>query len=158
MTMRVPIVLSAILIASASGADDLETRFRELPMEARRLTGPLFWLHGDESKERLEMCLGKVVESGNGCFTAESRPHKDWLGEGWYRDLDICLQKAKKLNLEMSEPAPEAAAHVTVNGKYAGGFIGRPCRVDVTDLLKPGMNEFNILPFASATVRLAIYE
>jgi len=79
----------------------LEKQFRELPMEAKRLTGPLFWLHGDESKERLEMYLEKAAESGNGCFTAESRPHKDWLGEGWYRDLDICLQAAKKHDMKM---------------------------------------------------------
>ena len=79
----------------------VEKQFRELPMEAKRLTGPLFWLHGDESKERLEMYLGKVAESGNGCFTAESRPHNDWLGEGWFRDLDICLQAAKKHDLKM---------------------------------------------------------
>ncbi|MCY3020378.1 MAG: glycosyl hydrolase, partial [Planctomycetota bacterium] len=79
----------------------VEKLFRELPMEARRLTGPLFWLHGDESKERLEMYLAKVAESGNGTFTAESRPHRDWLGEGWYRDLDICLQAAKKHNMTM---------------------------------------------------------
>ena len=50
----------------------LERQFRELPIEARRLTGPLFWLHGDESKERLEMYVGKVAEGGNGCFTAET--------------------------------------------------------------------------------------
>ncbi|MCX7045446.1 MAG: glycosyl hydrolase [Candidatus Sumerlaeota bacterium] len=80
---------------------EIEKQFRELPMEARRLTGPLFWLHGDESKERLEMYLEKVAESGNGTFTAESRPHSDWLGEGWYRDLAICLQAAKKLNMTM---------------------------------------------------------
>lgn len=92
--------------ASAARAVELslaaeEKLFRELPMEARRMTGPLFWLHGDESKERLEMYVGKVAESGNGCFTAESRPHVDWLGEGWYRDLDICLQAAKKHDLKM---------------------------------------------------------
>ena len=33
---------------------ELERQFRELPMEARRLTGPLFWLHGDEPPELLE--------------------------------------------------------------------------------------------------------
>ena len=32
----------------------VEQRFRELPMEARRSIGLQFWLHGDESKERLE--------------------------------------------------------------------------------------------------------
>lgn len=79
----------------------LQQQFRQLPVEARRLTGPLFWLHGDESRQRLEMYVEKVAEGGNGCFTAESRPHVDWLGKGWYRDLDICLQAAKKYQLKM---------------------------------------------------------
>ena len=80
---------------------DLEKQFRELPMEARRQTGPLFWLHGDESRGQLESELAKVAEGGNGTFTAESRPHRDWLGEGWFRDLAICLEAAKKHNLTM---------------------------------------------------------
>jgi hypothetical protein len=93
----------SLATTEASEFDILEKQFSELPMEARRLTGPLFWLHGDENetKERLEMYLEKVAEGGNGCFTAESRPHSDWLGPGWYKDLDICLQKAKQLNLQM---------------------------------------------------------
>jgi hypothetical protein len=80
---------------------DLEHQFRELPMEARRLTGPLFWLHGDESPERLQMYVEKVAEGGNGCFTAESRPHNDWLGERWFQDLGICLAAAKKHDLKL---------------------------------------------------------
>jgi hypothetical protein len=79
----------------------LERQFHQLPMEARRLTGPLFWLHGDESPERLRMYVGKVAEGGNGCFIAESRPHSDWLGPGWYRDLAICLEAAKRHHLKM---------------------------------------------------------
>lgn len=70
-------------------------------MEARRLTGPLFWLHGDESRERLEEYVAKIAEGGNGCFTAESRPHSDWLGEGWFRDLAICLEAAKRHDLKL---------------------------------------------------------
>ena len=42
-----------------------------------------------------------MAEGGNGTFTAESRPHRDWLGEGWFRDLGICLEAAKKNNLTM---------------------------------------------------------
>src|SRR5271157_2764749 len=80
---------------------ELERRFHELPAEARRLTGPLFWLHGDESRAVLQTELDKVAEGGNGTFTAESRPHRDWLGEGWYRDLAICLEAARKHNLTM---------------------------------------------------------
>ena len=99
-------ILSAGLFCPAVSGKEadlklLEEQFRELPMDARRLTGPLFWLHGDESKERLEFYVQKIAEGGNGTFTAESRPHNDWLGKGWYRDLQICLESAKKNNLTM---------------------------------------------------------
>ena len=80
---------------------ELERQFRELPMEARRLTGPLFWLHGDESQQRLESYVAKVAEGGNGSLTTESRPHIDWLGEGWFRDVGICLEAAKRHNLKL---------------------------------------------------------
>jgi len=95
--------LASLGLTHAGELEALETQFRELPMEARRLTGPLFWLHGDanETRQRLESYLEKVAEGGNGCFTAESRPHSDWLGPRWYKDLDICLQKAKQLDLQM---------------------------------------------------------
>ena len=81
--------------------DDLEKQFDTLPMEARRFTGPLFWMHGDETRTQLEGELRKVLEGGNGTFTAEPRPHKDWLGEGWYRDLGINLDFARKNDLTM---------------------------------------------------------
>ena len=96
-------VVTLFAVTCLRAADSLEGQFRELPMEARRLTGPLFWLHGDdnETRERLEAYIDRVAEGGNGCFTAESRPHSDWLGPRWYKDLDICLQKAKQLDLKM---------------------------------------------------------
>ncbi len=84
-----------------AGTDGLERQFRELPMEARRLTGPLFWMHGDETQAQLEGELQKVLEGHNGTFTTEPRPHSDWLGEGWYRDLKICLDFARKSNLTL---------------------------------------------------------
>ena len=102
-TSRVFAFLCILLLSSVACASDskLEQDFRNLPMSARRMTGPLFWLHGDESKERLEQFVNKVVESGNGTFTPESRPHSDWLGKGWFRDLGICLDQAKKHDLTM---------------------------------------------------------
>ncbi len=104
---HIPVMMLFTLVAGLLSAaqepsiHEVERQFRELPMEARRLTGPLFWMHGDETREQLERELKNVVEGGNGVFTAESRPHQDWLGEGWYRDLDICLQFARKNNLSM---------------------------------------------------------
>jgi len=90
-----------LLTSCCSVEDRLALDFRDLPMSARRLTGPLLWLHGDESPELLTRYVGVVAEGGNGCFTAESRPHEDWLGPGWYRDLAICLDAARRHDLKM---------------------------------------------------------
>jgi hypothetical protein len=57
--------------------------------------------------------------------------------------------------LEVDELTPEAAARVTVNGQYAGGFIGKPLRLDVTKLLKTGSNRIDITPFAPKSARLS---
>ncbi|MGE5608062.1 MAG: glycosyl hydrolase, partial [Bacillota bacterium] len=61
-----------------------------------------------------------------------------------------------RVYLEMSE-LPDTAASVTVNGTYAGGVIGQPCRVEVTGLLKPGGNVIEILPLAPQSTRLVFY-
>ncbi|MBD3173689.1 MAG: hypothetical protein GF320_00800, partial [Armatimonadia bacterium] len=103
-TYPLTIAMAALALAQlgdAARADNLEERFLSPGPEERQLTGPLFWLHGDESREQLEGTLRKVAEGGNGCFTAESRPHSDWLGFGWYRDLQICLAEARRLGLKM---------------------------------------------------------
>ncbi len=98
-------VCLSLLVSAARAAEGelsaLERQFHQLPLDARRLTGPLFWLHGDEPRQRLEEELDKVAEGGNGCFTTESRGHTDWLGPTWYRDLAICLEAAKKHDLKM---------------------------------------------------------
>ncbi len=98
-------VLALLAIPTLSAKDrgwtELEEQFDTMPMAARRHTGPLFWMHGDETRSQLEGELQKVLEGHNGTFTAEPRPHKDWLGEGWYRDLAINLDFARKNDLTM---------------------------------------------------------
>jgi hypothetical protein len=69
-------------------------------------------------------------------------------------DLDL---KRFRVCLELNGLAPEAAASVLVQGKFAGGFIGKPFRLDITKHLKPGTNEIRILPFAPKSARLAVY-
>ena len=56
----------------------------------------------------------------------------------------------------MDDLSPEAAARVTVNGQDAGGFIGRPLRLDVTRLIKHGSNTILIEPFAPHSARLVV--
>lgn len=129
--------LGAIPLLAA--ADELETRFRDLPMDARRLTGPLFWLHGDdnETPERLGHMLEKVAEGGNGCFTAESRPHKDWLGPGWYRDLGVCLDKAKKLDLQMWIFDERWWPSQSIGGKVPPRYAAKSLLAESVDIAGP---------------------
>ncbi|MCP4640826.1 MAG: hypothetical protein GY851_10350 [bacterium] len=103
MALLLVLVAPACFAEASDAWGSLEAQFRDVPMEARRLTGPLFWLHGDdnETPERLASYLEKVAEGNNGSFCAESRPHSDWLGPRWYHDLDVCLETAKRLDLRM---------------------------------------------------------
>jgi hypothetical protein len=68
---------------------------------------------------------------------------------------NLDLAKSRVL-LTMDELTPEAAACVTVNGRAAGGFIGKPYRLDVTPFLKPGSNTLRIEPFAPNQARLLV--
>jgi hypothetical protein len=73
-------------------------------------------------------------------------------------DVPPSVDLAKsRVFLVMDGLAPEAAAHIAVNGNYAGGFIGRPFRLDVTKHLKTGSNSLRIAPFAPKVANLVVY-
>ncbi len=65
--------------------------------------------------------------------------------------------KNARVCLELDELTPEAAANISVNGVYAGGFICKPFRLDVTKHLKPGENKIKIVPFAPKSAKMVIY-
>jgi hypothetical protein len=119
----------------------IEKDFRELPASVRQNLGPLFWLHGDESKERLEMYIGKVAEGGNGSFTAESRPHNDWLGEGWWRDLGICLEAAKKNGLQMRIFDEKWWPSQSIGGKVPPPYAAKQLTATATEVDGPRLVE-----------------
>ncbi|WP_281885576.1 glycosyl hydrolase [Paenibacillus sp. YYML68] len=64
---------------------------------------PLLWLHGDprETEAVIRQEIAAMDEGGCGGFIIESRPHCDYLGEGWWRDLDICLDEAQKRGMKV---------------------------------------------------------
>jgi len=65
--------------------------------------------------------------------------------------------KGRRVYLEMvGLPHPEYAAAVTVNGRAAGGVIGRPFRLDVTECARPGANTVEIAPLAPVSARLVV--
>jgi hypothetical protein len=98
---------------------------------------------------------GDIVRGG-GALTLSPLKPDPFLGRCTI-PADVKLQ-ACRVYLEMEElPPPETAAAVEVNGRPAGGVIGRPFRVDVTQFLQPGENTFEIVPVSPKSARLAFY-
>ena len=91
------LAMAAVLGATAGVRED----FAAPQGAVRENTGPLFWLHGDETEARLREYVGRVAESGQGILTIESRPHIDWMRAGWWRDVDIVLDECKKRGMKM---------------------------------------------------------
>ena len=61
---------------------------------------PFFWLHG-ESEEKLREYVGAIQAANCGAFCVESRPHPDFAGEGWWRDMDVILDEAEKRGMKV---------------------------------------------------------
>ena len=61
---------------------------------------PFYWQHG-ESEELLREGLQKIAQSGIREACIEARPHPDWAGPGWWRDMDILIDEAKKLGMKL---------------------------------------------------------
>ena len=159
-TKMVAIVCAAVSMhgtsAFAAGAD-LREDFRAPKGAVRENTGPLFWLHGTETPERLREYVGRVDESGQGILTIESRPHINWMRPEWWRDVDIVLQECKRRGLKMmvfddywwpsqgmggKYPIPEKyqcrdiKAEVFAKGEAPAKAENEICRVAVTETAK----------------------
>ena len=54
---------------------------------------PFLWMHG-ESEADLRREIAKIDECSVKAFCVESRPHPDFTGERWWRDMDIVIDEA----------------------------------------------------------------
>lgn len=61
---------------------------------------PFFWQHG-ESEEVLREYMKVIHECGIGAVCVEARPHPDFAGPGWWHDMDIILDEARKREMKV---------------------------------------------------------
>ena len=61
---------------------------------------PFLWIHG-EDEATLREYMAAIDSAGIKAVCLESRPHPDFLGDGWWRDLDILLSEAKARNMKL---------------------------------------------------------
>ena len=67
---------------------------------SERYIFPFLWMRGEEESV-LRTELGKISESNIHAVCLEARPHPDFAGDGWWHDLDIVLEEAKKRDLKI---------------------------------------------------------
>lgn len=61
---------------------------------------PFYWQRGDHTAKIPEQ-IELIYASGCRAFCVESRPHPDFVGEGWWRDMDIILAEAEKRGMKV---------------------------------------------------------
>lgn len=60
---------------------------------------PFLWLHG-ENDWTLVKGVEQIKASGCDMFCAESRTHPDFLGEGWWHEMEVLLDAARRLEMK----------------------------------------------------------
>ena len=79
---------------------------------------PFYWQHGDHH-ETIPQEVERIWRSGCRAFCVESRPHKDFVGETWWKDMDLILSEARKRDMQVwildddHFPTGHAAGHIT---------------------------------------------
>lgn len=68
--------------------------------EGKNYILPFFWQHG-EDEETLRRYMQIIHESNIGAVCVESRPHPDFCGPKWWRDMDVILEEAKKREMKV---------------------------------------------------------
>lgn len=73
---------------------------RLLDGEADNHILPFFWQHGEE-ESTLRKYMDVIQKANCNAVCVESRPHPDYCGETWWRDMDIILDEARKRGMKV---------------------------------------------------------
>lgn len=122
---------------------------------------PFLWMRGeDEQVMRTEMA--KINECGIGAVCVEARPHDQFCKEGWWHDMDIILDEAKKRDMKVwildDKHFPTGYANGLIQEKYperkklylayskasVHGYPGRLLSLDIRRMLKPAIGFWEI--------------
>ena len=78
----------------------INTIDRLLHDEGSNYIFPFLWMHG-ESEETLRKYVQVIYDCNVRALCVESRPHPDFAGPGWWHDMDIILEEAKKRDMKV---------------------------------------------------------
>lgn len=61
---------------------------------------PFLWMKG-EDEATIREYMEKIHAAHIGAVCVESRPHPDFAGEGWWKEMDVILEEAKKRDMKV---------------------------------------------------------
>ena len=61
---------------------------------------PFYWQHGNHT-DTIPEEVERIYRSGCRALCVESRPHRDFCGDGWWRDMDIILAESEKRGMKV---------------------------------------------------------
>ena len=61
---------------------------------------PFFWQHGEDEATLREM-MAAIHGANCRAVCVESRPHPDFCGEKWWRDMDVILEEARRREMKV---------------------------------------------------------
>lgn len=61
---------------------------------------PFLWMKG-EPQEVIAEEIARIAECGIGAICLESRPHPDFMGQGWWDDFAFIIEECKKRNMKI---------------------------------------------------------
>ncbi len=122
---------------------------------------PFLWMRG-ESEEILRTEMEKIAECGIGAVCVEARPHEEFCQEGWWHDMDIILDEAKKRDMKVwildDKHFPTGYANGLIETKYPErkklyianskanvcGYPNRLLSLNIKKMLKPAIGYWEI--------------
>lgn len=82
---------------------------------------PFLWLKG-ECEDVIREEIEKIYECGIRGICIESRPHPDFLGDGWWKDVDIIMEEARTRGMKVwildDAHFPTGYANGLIKSKY----------------------------------------
>ncbi|KAI4448982.1 hypothetical protein C823_003511 [Eubacterium plexicaudatum ASF492] len=82
---------------------------------------PFLWMRG-ESEQTIRNEIAKISECGIKAVCVEARPHPEFCGDGWWHDLDIVIDEAKKRDMKIwildDKHFPTGYANGLIETKY----------------------------------------
>ncbi len=122
---------------------------------------PFLWMRG-ESEEILREEMEKIDECGIGAVCVEARPHEEFCKAGWWHDMDIIIDEAKKRDMKIwilddkhfptgyangliEEKYPERKKlYITVSKANVAGYPNRQMTLNIKRMLKPAIGFWEI--------------